>query len=127
MFLEDLPLLSLLWRIVVIFVWIGWIMLVFRIFGDILRSQSGGVSKALWTIFVILVPFLGVFLYLIIHGGQMNAREAEAVQRSETAFQDYVRQAAGSSADELTKLASLRDSGVITEDEFAQQKAKILG
>ena len=128
----DYPLLGLFWTMLIVFVWFAWIMLLIRIFADIFRSHDiGGWSKAFWSIFVILLPFLGVLVYLIARGNSMARRDMDAAQAQEEAFRDYVRGAAGGSgsgaADELAKLAQLRESGVITEDEFAQQKAKLLG
>ncbi len=124
----DYPLLGIFWTMLVFFVWVAWILLLIRVFADIFRSRMGGVAKALWSIFVILAPFLGVLLYLIINGRGMYERDAEQAKAQEQAVQDYVRSVAGttSSADELVKLADLRDRGVISEDEFAQQKAKLL-
>ena len=125
----DYPLLGIFWTMLVFFVWVAWILLLIRVFADIFRSRDmGGVAKALWSIFVILLPFLGTLLYLIINGRGMYERDAEQAKVQEQAVQDYVRSVAGttSSADELVKLADLRDRGVISEDEFAQQKAKLL-
>lgn len=124
----DYPLLGIFWTMLVFFVWVAWILLLVRVFADIFRSRMGGVAKALWSIFVILAPFLGVLLYLIVNGRGMYERDAEQAKAQEQAVQDYVRSVAGStsSADELVKLADLRDRGVISEDEFAQQKAKLL-
>lgn len=128
MFAYDYPLLGIFWTMLVFFVWVAWILLLIRVFADIFRSRMGGVAKALWSIFVILAPFLGVLLYLIINGRGMYERDAEQAKAQEQAVQDYVRNVAGttSSADELVKLADLRDRGVLSEDEFAQQKAKLL-
>jgi hypothetical protein len=125
----DYPVLGVFWSALIIFIWIAWIFLVFRIFVDIFRSHDmGGWAKALWSIFIILVPFLGVFIYLIARGHGMAQRDVAEAQANDEAFQSYVRKAAGSggSADELHKLADLRDRGVISEDEFAAQKAKLL-
>jgi hypothetical protein len=125
----DYPVLGVFWSALIIFIWIAWIFLVFRIFVDIFRSHDmGGWAKALWSIFIILVPFLGVFVYLIARGHGMAQRDVAEAQANDQAFQSYVRKAAGSggSADELHKLADLRDRGVISEDEFAAQKAKLL-
>ena len=126
----DYPLLGLFWTMLWFFLWIAWIILLFRIFGDIFRSRDmGGWGKALWSIFVILVPFLGTFVYLIARGKSMFERDVEEAQTRQQAFDDYVRQTAGSggsAADELTKLSALKDQGVITEAEFAAQKAKLL-
>lgn len=129
MFAYDYPLLGIFWTMLVFFVWIAWILLLIRVFADIFRSRDmGGVAKALWSIFVILLPFLGVLLYLIVNGRAMAVRDAKQVQAQELAVQDYVRTVASapSSADELAKLADLRDKGVLTDAEFAQQKTKLL-
>lgn len=126
----DFPLLSMFWTIALVFIWIAWIFLVIRVFVDIFRSNdmSGG-AKAVWAIFVIVAPLLGVFVYVLVRGRAMNERDIAEAQRSEDAIQAYIRNVAGGTgtADELAKLAGLRDRGVITEAEFATQKAKILG
>jgi hypothetical protein len=125
----DYPLLGLFWTMMIFFLWFAWLMLLFRVFADIFRSQDmGGWAKGLWTIFVILVPFLGVFIYVIVRGRSMRERDLAAVQQRDAEFQTYVRQTAGTAgaADELTKLAALRDSGALTDAEFAAQKAKLL-
>jgi hypothetical protein len=100
------------------------------VFADIFRSKDmGGFAKALWSIFVIFLPFLGVLIYLIVRGHSMTERDIESARRNEEAFRSYVQDAAGSgasSADELAKLADLKAKGVLTEEEFAQQKAKLL-
>ena len=129
MFAYDYPLMGAFWTILWFFLWIAWIMLLFRVFGDIFRSHDmGGWGKALWSIFVILVPFLGVFVYVIARGHGMTQRDLEHVKAQQQEFQAYVRDAAstGGTADELTKLADLKNRGVITEAEFADQKAKLL-
>jgi hypothetical protein len=127
----DFPLLSLFWTMLIFFFWFAWILLVFRTIGDIFRnSEMGGVSKAIWLLLVVILPWLGVLLYMIAHGADMARRDIAQAQAQEDAFASYVRQAAGTSsstADELTKLAGLRDSGVITDAEFAAQKARLLG
>ena len=126
----DYPILGLFWSMLIFFLWIAWIMLLFRVFGDIFRNKDmGGFAKALWTLFVIFAPFLGVFVYLIVEGRSMAERDLARAQASEAAFQSYVRETAGSgasSADELAKLAELHKSGVLSEAEFATQKAKLL-
>lgn len=125
----DYPLLGVFWTMVVFFVWVAWIILLIRIFSDIFRNRDmGGFAKALWSIFVIFLPFLGVLLYLIVNGRGMAERDLHQAQKQEQAMQEYVRNVAGSSssADELAKLADLRDRGVISDDEFAQQKSKLL-
>jgi hypothetical protein len=125
----DYPLLGVIWSMFIFFLFFAWLILLFRVFGDIFRNRdTGGWSKALWSIFVVLVPFLGVFVYLIAHGHDMAQRDVDQAKANESEFRAYVQDAAtsGGSADELAKLATLRDSGVITEQEFAAQKAKVL-
>jgi hypothetical protein len=114
------------------FLWIAWIVLLFQVIADIFRSEDmGGFAKALWAIFVIIVPWLGVLVYLIARGKSMGRREYQRAEAQEVAFRSYVQDVAGrggahGTADELGKLAALRDQGVITDAEFAQQKAKLL-
>src|ERR1700722_17509341 len=108
-----------------------WIWLLIMVFGDIFRSHDlGGMAKALWCIFIIIIPFLGVFVYLIARGGKMHERQARAAADQQKAFDQYVRQAAGTSgedtASQLSKLAALKNQGVLTDAEFEAQKAKIL-
>ncbi|MFT3851790.1 MAG: SHOCT domain-containing protein [Ilumatobacteraceae bacterium] len=130
MFAYDYPLLGFFWTVLMVFLWVAWIILLIRIFGDIFRNRDmGGGAKAFWSIFVIIFPLLGTLIYLIAHGSGMARRDQQQAQQAQEAFDQYVRQAAGtsaSSADELTKLASLRDQGVISDAEFAAQKAKLL-
>ena len=127
----DYPLLGIFWTMLWFFLWFAWIVILVRVFADIFRSHDmGGFAKALWAIFVILVPFLGVFIYLIARGHHMAEQDMADAQSREQAFQSYVKDAAGSgsasTADELAKLADLKDRGVISDAEFQQQKAKIL-
>ena len=117
------------WFMVVAFIWIAWIMLLFRVFIDIFRANTSGWAKAGWSIFVIFLPFLGVLVYLIAQGGNMARRDVETAQAMEQAQKDYIRNVAGSgggTADELHKLSELKDKGVLTEQEFQAQKAKLL-
>ena len=126
----DYPLLGIFWTMLVFFIWIVWILALFHVFADIFRSHDmGGFAKAIWLIFVVFMPFLGVFVYLIARGNKMAEHAAERAQQQNEAMQQYVRQAAGTSgpADQLTQLASLRDSGTISDAEFQAGKAKILG
>jgi hypothetical protein len=119
-----------LWDLVWFFVLVLWLILLFRVFADIFRSHDmGGFAKALWVIFVILMPFLGVFVYLIARGSKMSEHMQAAAQAQQAAAQQYIQQAAGptSSADELARLAGLRDKGVLSEAEFQAAKAKVLG
>jgi ABC-type multidrug transport system fused ATPase/permease subunit len=124
------PLADLFGTMLGLFVFFIWFWLLIVIFGDIFRSRDmGGGAKALWVIFVIVFPFLGILIYLIARGGKMHERAEQAAQAQQKAFDDYVKQAAGaggSSSDELTKLADLKAKGVLTDAEFEAQKAKIL-
>ena len=108
----------------------AWIVLLFRVIVDIFRSHDmGGVAKALWAIFVILIPWLGVLIYLIARGHKMQEHALDDAQRQDAAMRSYVQTVAapgGGTADELAKLADLRNQGILTDDEFAQQKAKLL-
>jgi hypothetical protein len=120
--------LSMLW----FFLFFIWIWLLIVIFGDIFRSDDlSGWGKALWSIFIIVVPYLGVFVYLIARGHKMQEHQVRAAQAQDAATRDYVQSVAGSggggAADEITRLADLRDRGVISEAEFQQAKAKALG
>ena len=125
----DYPLLGVFWSMLIFFLFVAWLVLLFRVFADIFRSQDmGGWAKALWSIFVILLPFLGVFIYVIVNGKSMGDRAAADAQQQQAALDTYVRQTAGTAgpADELAKLAALRDNGTLTDAEFAAQKAKLL-
>ena len=111
------------------FLFIAWIWLFITVAVDIMRSDDlGGVAKALWVLFVLILPYLGVLIYLIARGGSMQQRAVARAQATEQAAERYIREVAGapSAADELTKLAELRDSGVISPAEFDAQKAKLL-
>jgi divalent metal cation (Fe/Co/Zn/Cd) transporter len=117
------------WSMLWFFLFFIWIWLLISVFGDIFRSHdlSGG-GKALWTIFVVFMPYLGVFVYLIARGRKMGEHAVEAAQAQDQAFRAYVKDAAasgGSQADQLAKLASLRDQGVIDDAEFTKMKAKV--
>ncbi|HEX7459619.1 MAG TPA: SHOCT domain-containing protein [Acidimicrobiales bacterium] len=126
------PILGIFWSMLEFFILILWIWLLIFIFMDIFRSHDmGGFAKAVWVIFVIILPFIGILVYLIARGGSMHERaEAQAAQQQK-AFDSYVKQAAGtagsSNVDELAKLADLKSKGVITDAEFEAQKAKLLG
>jgi hypothetical protein len=128
-FAYDYPLGGVLVSVFWIVIWVLWFMLLWRIFGDIFRSDdlSGG-GKAAWTIFVVFLPFLGIFVYLIARGDGMGQRHLERLAERDKQFRAYVQQTTGSggTADELERLAALKQSGVLTEEEFAHQKAKLL-
>ena len=109
-----------------------WIAMLITIFGDLFRDHElSGWAKAFWTLFLVVVPWLGALVYLIARGRSMNERAMARAQRNEEAFSQYVRQTAGagttSTADELAKLADLRDRGTISDEEFQHAKAKLLG
>jgi hypothetical protein len=117
--------LSMLW----FFLFFIWIWLLIAVFGDIFRSKDlSGWGKALWSIFIIFLPYLGVFVYLIARGHKMGEHAAQAAADQEAQFRQYVQNVSttSSGADELAKLADLRDKGVISEEEFQQAKAKAL-
>jgi hypothetical protein len=122
------PLLDIFWTILEFFLWLVWIWVFVMVIFDIFRSHDlSGWAKALWVLFVAIIPLIGVLVYLIVRGGSMHERQAQQAQRQDEAFRSYVQQAASpSSADQLTQLAELRDRGVITADEFEREKAKIL-
>ena len=125
------PLLGLFLTMLEIFLFVIWIWLLIVVFSDIFRSRDmGGAAKFLWVLFVIIIPYLGVFIYLIARGGSMHERAEQQVAAQQQAFNDYVKKTAGApgdtSADQLAKLADLKAQGVLTDAEFAAQKAKIL-
>jgi hypothetical protein len=119
------------WSMLWFFLFVIWIWLLIVVFGDIFRSRDlSGWGKALWTIFVIVLPYLGVFVYLIARGHKMGEHAAQDAQAQDAALRRYVQDAAGSdarsTADEIAKLAALRDKGEISEAEYQQAKAKAL-
>ncbi|PYC82662.1 hypothetical protein C7C46_09895 [Streptomyces tateyamensis] len=129
----DHPLLNAFWMMLWFFLWIMWLFLLFKIVMDIFRSHDmGGWGKAGWLVFVIVLPFLGVLVYLIARGGSMGDRDAQEAARREKAAQDYIRQAAvgggggNGAVDQLTKLAELKAKGELTQEEFDRAKAKLL-
>ena len=127
---NSYPLLGVFWTILEVFLFVIWFWILITVFIDIFRSQdlSGG-AKALWFLFVLFIPLIGVLVYLIARGSSMQERATRQAQQQDQAFRSYVKEAAGegsSTADQLAKLSDLRDRGVITAQEFEQQKAKIL-
>jgi ABC-type multidrug transport system fused ATPase/permease subunit len=126
----DYPILGLFWTMLWLFLWIAWLMLLFKVIFDIFRSHDmGGWGKALWAIFVVVVPFLGVLVYLIARGDSMRERDVADMKAQQEAMNTYIQQAASggtSAADELTKLHDLKERGVITDAEYQQQKVKLL-
>ncbi len=123
------PILDFFLTMLYFFLFVIWIWLLIMVFVDIFRSHDmGGWAKALWAIFIIVLPFLGVFVYLIARGGKMHERAAHEAAQQQQAFDQYVKQTAGAdnTADQLSKLADLKSQGVLTDAEFDAQKAKIL-
>ncbi|MFI9809028.1 SHOCT domain-containing protein [Streptomyces sp. NPDC052301] len=128
----DYPALSVFWSMLVFFLWIMWFVLLFRVVVDIFRDDNlGGWGKAGWTLCVVLLPFLGVLIYLIARGKDMGRREVEQARAQQQAIDDYIRQTAQqdvprTSADELAKLSAMRSRGDITDDEFRRAKELVL-
>jgi hypothetical protein len=125
-----MPLLDLFWAMLWFFLFVMWIWVAIAVIADVFRSKDmGGFAKALWVIFVIAIPWLGLLTYLIVRGKGMADRSAQEARAREEASRAYIQNAAGgpSTADELKKLADLRASGVLTEAEFEAQKAKLFG
>ena len=125
------PLLNIFLTMLWLFLWILWIFLLIRIIMDIFRSPDlSGWGKGGWTVLLILMPFLGALLYVIIRGGSMHTRDLQSAQAADEAMRAYIQSAAASStantADELHKLADLRDRGILSPAEFEAQKAKVL-
>ena len=123
------PLLGAFWTIFEIFLWVIWIWILIYVFIDIFRSRDlSGWGKALWFLFVLLIPLIGVLVYLIVRGGKMHERAVQEAQQQDQEARRYIQDVAGApnSADQLAKLADLRDRGVITADEFEREKAKVL-
>ena len=121
------PLLSIFWTMLAVAVFFIWIWLLISIFADIIRSHDlSGLEKALWVIFVVVLPILGVLVYLIARGGTMQERAVRRAQQHQGQFDASIREAAATTtADEVVKLGALRDSGAITDDEYQCLKAKL--
>jgi Short C-terminal domain len=127
----NYPLLNIFWTILEVFLWVIWFWILITVFIDIFRSADlSGWAKALWFLFVLLIPLVGVLVYLIARGDSMHERAARDVQQQDAEARRYIQQAAAeapaSTADQLTKLADLRDRHVISDAEFEREKAKVL-
>lgn len=128
----DYPLLSLFWSMLLLFLWIMWFVLLFRVVVDIFRDDDlSGWAKAGWLVFTILLPFLGVFVYVVARGKNMGRREVTQARAQQEAFDAHIREAAGdkvrpSSIDELAKLSEIRARGDITDEEFRRAKELVL-
>ena len=128
MVLADFGTGQVFWSMLWFFLFFIWIMILFRVFGDIFVSRDlSGAAKAMWSIFVILLPFLGVFVYLVARGDEMGKHALEAARAQDAASREYIQSVtSSSSADELAKLAALRADGTLSDDEFNAAKAKLL-
>jgi hypothetical protein len=119
------------WSMLWFFLFFIWLWLLITVFADIFRSHDmGGFAKAIWVIFVIFLPYLGVFVYLIARGHKMQEHAMEAAKANDQAMRAYVRDAAGtgaSPAEELSRLNDLKNQGVIDDAEFERLKAKAIG
>ncbi|MGW6568533.1 SHOCT domain-containing protein [Streptomyces sp. NPDC054975] len=131
--MDDYPLLNLFWTMLWFFLWVMWLFLLFKVITDIFRDHElHGWAKAGWLVLCILLPYIGVLVYVIVRGKSMGRRDIQQAKESEAAFQSYIRKAAGtadghgSSVDELARLADLKDKGAITNEEFERAKAKVL-
>jgi hypothetical protein len=125
----DYPFLDVLWTMIVFFVWISWFMLLFHVVGDVFRRRDmGGGKKAVWLIFLVLVPFVGVLSYLVVNGDDMARRNAEAAAAARGEMDEYVRSVAvsGGAASEIERAKGLLDSGAISQTEYDAIKAKAL-
>jgi hypothetical protein len=127
----NYPLLNVFWTIFEFFLWVIWFWILITVFIDIFRSRDlSGWGKALWFLFVLFIPLIGVLVYLIVRGSSMHERQARDMQQQDAEARRYIQQAAAeapaSTADQLTKLADLRDRGVISAEEFEREKAKVL-
>jgi hypothetical protein len=127
LFAADYPFMDVLWSMIIFFFWVIWIWIVVTVLVDIFRRHDiGGWAKAAWVIFVVILPWLGVLIYLIAQHDGMRERRIKEVQDQKQAFDSYVRDAAGGSADEIARAKELLDNGTITQQEFDALKAKAL-
>ena len=128
--LAELNMVQVFFSMIWFFLFIIWIILLFNVFADLFRSHDlSGIAKFLWIVALIIFPYLGVFIYLIVRGQKMAEHKAADIKESEEAFRSYVQDAAGSggAAGELERIAKLHDAGKLSDEEFAAMKAKIVG
>jgi hypothetical protein len=128
-FAADYPFLDIFWTMLIFFMWVIWIWILVTVLIDLFRRHDiSGWGKAAWTLFVVILPFLGVFVYLITQGQAMAERRAEEMRTSQASFDSYVRDVAGKSgpSDQIAKAKELLDSGAIDQAEFDQLKRKAL-
>ncbi|WP_103510780.1 SHOCT domain-containing protein [Streptomyces sp. SM13] len=133
--MDDYPLLNLFLTMLYLFLWVMWFFLLFKVITDLFRDHSlNGWAKAGWLVFVILLPYLGVLVYLIVRGRSMHERDEKLAKDSEAAFRKYVQDAAAtqggsggtSHVNDLAKLAELKDKGALNVEEYERAKAKLL-
>jgi hypothetical protein len=127
--LADYPFLDVMWTMLVFFLWIAWFWILFGVWGDIFRRHDlSGLGKTGWFIFTLVLPFLGVFIYVVSQNDGMHQRNLERAQAQRAQMDDYVRSTAGSggAAAEIEKAKQLLDSGAITQPEFEALKQKAL-
>jgi hypothetical protein len=126
----DYPFMDVLWSMIIFFVWVAWIWTLIVIIGDLFRRHdTSGWAKAAWVVFLIVLPFLGVLVYLIVNGHGMGQRSAERAQAAQSQFNEYVQSVAkdgGGAASELEKAKGLLDSGALTQAEYDALKAKLI-
>jgi hypothetical protein len=124
----DYPFLDVFWTMILFFCWVAWIWMLILIFSDVFRRDISGWAKAGWCLFVLVLPFLGAFVYLIANGKSLTERRVRDAQASRANFDDYVRTVAadGGSAAEIERAKQLLDSGAINQTEFDRLKAKAL-
>ena len=125
---ESIGFFAVIWSDFLLFLLVAWIWVLISVVADIFRSTDmSGIAKALWVGFVIIIPWLGVLISIIARGDRMQENTAQAMARAEDACRDYIRSVVSvSPADALAKLAELKEMGVLTEEEFAEQTSRIL-
>jgi hypothetical protein len=129
LFAADYPFLDIFWTMLIFFMWVIWIWILVTVLMDLFRRHDiGGWGKAGWTLLVVVLPFLGVFLYLVTQGKEMAERRASEIQTTQASFDSYVRSVAsnGGATDQIAKAKELLDSGAIDQAEFEQLKRKAL-
>mgnify|MGYP001821212720 CR=1 FL=1 len=125
----DYPTLGVFWTFMFLALWVLWLVLLIRIVMDLFRNDDmSGWGKAAWLLLLIVLPYLGVLIYLVVHGDDLQARRVEEERLRSAAMREHIAQVAntGSRADELVKFSQLRNDGVITQEEFDREKARLL-
>ena len=119
--------LDFLWSLIIIYLMVAFFMMLFQVIGDLFRrDDASGGKKALWFVFLVLAPFVGLFVYFVTNGGGMAERQGKAIKKSQQEFDSYVQSVAGGSADQIAKAKGLLDAATITQAEFDSIKAKAL-